>query len=144
MNTEEREIPIAFGIFDMEDNLIGWRMDTFNTLGSTPKIYTYSENQVKIVLDNIQSSLEGKGSGFFKELMKYNGSMAGQALTHTEEQEQKLQELGTYRVKIYECPGYEKDEEGRKLAYPNLDMWKLTYASQEPIKTYKFTSKPSI
>lgn len=128
---------IAFGIFDMDDTLIGWRQDTFNTLGFPPKIYTYSDSQVETVLKNIQESMDGKG----QELMEKLG-VSENILTHVIEHEQALRDLGEYRVKIYEIPPIEgRTPDNPWGEYPDLDMWKLSYAGQAPLKTYRFRLK---
>lgn len=49
--------------FYKNNNFIGWRQDTFGTIGKDgAKIYPYTEDQVKTVLNNISKNLDGPSS----------------------------------------------------------------------------------
>lgn len=93
-----------------DNKLIGYRADTMGTLSlKYPKIYTYSESQVKTVLDNVKSECNYSGSKFLKQLfgMSTNVMTISSEPVNTEtvldrvaKQEEDLRALGEFEVRV--------------------------------------------
>lgn len=95
---------IAFAVYK-NDKLIGYRQDSFGSLGTEwAKIYTYSEEQVKTVMDNIGYQIEKRGDGIGKAFK--SAGYEGDVLNRISAQEQKSYEkLGkVFEVRVLKCP----------------------------------------
>ena len=125
----------AFGFFDMEGNLLGYRMDMSNTMGTNyAKIYPYSESQVKIVMKQINQFVTDDTS-YDVELLKmcgYSGKpVVAQANKHRNER-RGLRDCKEFEVRVLPAPEHEPFEP------VDLEMWLLQAPSLEPLETHKF------
>lgn len=117
----ERGQAICFAHYkkDEEGNdvLLGYRQDTFGTLGKDwAKIYHYSENQVKIVLDGINYNLGDKKPSVMQALKDMGATVVGggdmdSAIKHEEKIYQDGQDAGAFEVRVTECPDYPTERE---------------------------------
>lgn len=125
----------AFGFFDMEGNLIGYRQDTFNTVGTDfAKIYRYSESQVKTVMDNINSSVT-KDVNMVAEILKkcgYVGKEVTQISNNERNNRNLLKRAKQFEVRVLPAP------EKEPMEPVDLTMWLMEAPGLEPIETYKF------
>jgi len=130
----------------VNNEFMGFRADTFGTISKEhPKIYGYSENQVKIITDNVKSELSRAGTGFIKKLAEKGASFQNQEgdnfesnsiVEHVSKNEQQLREWGKDGFEIRVHPFLEKDEEG---GYP--EKWKMDIEInnlKDPLEIYKF------
>jgi hypothetical protein len=134
---DPRKPSIVFAFYDMDNNFIGFRQDTFGTIGKDyAKIYHYSESQVKTVLDNISGITKGVWEEAAHKLSEISDFSFGKELQeHAKKNADMLRDYKAFRVKIIPCPDFDNE-----WNYPNMDMFMLTHTSVQPIKTYKFTS----
>jgi len=137
--------PIIFGYF-ANDELLGWRADSWGNLTfKNPKIYHYSENQIKTIIDNVRSEINGSSSKFFEQLSKMNipiqdinGNQydSNSILEEVKKQESIKKEYKDFEVRIFEFVPY---EEG--YVYP--ESWKIEAKLKnldEPLEIHKFTT----
>ena len=141
MENEEKQ-PIIFGYY-VNNILKGFRADSFGTLSmDSPKIYSYSEKQVNIILENARDEMNASSSRFLKMLFNENTqpyNMEGQALdkdkiirlVENREKEKKWEEFELHVIPFINY------EEG--YIYP--EKWKIEAALaslQEPLEIHKF------
>lgn len=130
----------AFGFFDIEGNLIGYRQDTFNTMGTDfAKVYHYSDRQVKTVLDGINTFVKSDRNHAveilqvcgYGEIPEGKSLMVKQANKHRNDR-RELRELNEFEVRVLPAP----EKEG--LEIPDLSMWLMQAPELEPLEIYKF------
>lgn len=137
--------PIVFGYW-LHGKLMGFRADTFGTVSEdTPKIYYYSEDQVRVVVESTKGMLTKDGTTLFKQLAARNtimismngGEISKDSLVdEVRAQEDKVRNWGTFELKVHPFIDY---EEG--WHYPEL--WKVQAAIKSlgpAIETYTFTT----
>lgn len=124
---------IVFAFFDSEGTLVGFRQDTVGTIGEHAKIYHHSTNQVKIVLDNIQSNIDNPRPeivDFIKGADPKAGAIIGNELRRVNN---TLKDLKNFEVRVLPCPDYD-DQWG----YPDMEMFKLQAVAIEPLEVHKY------
>ncbi len=111
-----------------DGQLMGFRADTFGTIHKHPKIYTYSEEQVQIVLDNTKYSCNSAGTAFMKMLADkgaqvINGNTGEEVeddflVSHVSKTEKQLIEWGDFELRVH--PFIDMED---SYMYPEL--WKV-------------------
>lgn len=136
---EDKGQSIVFA-FWVKDELKGFRADTFNTITKDwAKIYTYSPNQVRIVLDGVKSACNRDGTQFMKKLMNlenvyFANADPNVAVDQISESENELRGWGEFEVRVH--PFLDRDETG---SYP--EKWKIQAAIaslEDAIEVHKF------
>lgn len=135
----ESKQSIVFGFYK-DGKLKGFRQDTMGSIGAYAKIYSYSEDQVNTVLQNIfnnieevQKSTEDRVAEIVEEVENGN-----QVLTTVRNIFSKcsnqLKDLGEFEVRVLSCP-----EKIDVFTYPDEAMldW-LSKPLPEPIEVHKF------
>ncbi len=156
------EQPIVFAHYKKDeqgkDVLLGYRCDSFGTLRKdSAKIYTYSKEQIEIVLRGVEYNLGDKKPSFFEQLKKMGavvmnpGVSIDDAIKGEEKIYQDGQDAGAFEVRVLKSPGYpverefdvEKAEwvEKRVWQYPKdeMDLWISTPEEHEVIETHYFS-----
>lgn len=144
---------IAFAHYK-NGELIGYRQDTFGTLGKDwAKLYTYSKDQVETVLTNIRYTLGSKKKGVGETLLKLgidpqNATLLKEAEDKTYEEGQKL---GAFEVRVVKAPDkiYEREFDVQNAEwvtspwgqYPAEEMkaWLENPETHETIETHFFS-----
>lgn len=140
---------IAFAFYK-NGELMGYRQDTVGTIGMHPKIYTYSKEQVDIVLSNVNSNIKNP-DGFGKALASVLGKSKETTILSNAERNvhNKLQEAKAFEVRVVKAPAYEYTEyyseaAGKMIKYPvhpkeAIDEWIKTPENHEVIETHYFS-----
>jgi len=142
------------------DVLLGYRQDTFGTLGfDWVKIYYYSKSQVDIVLKGVNYNLGEKKPSLGEALKKIGATVINREgdllLDKMIEAENKIyqdaQDAGAFEVRVLKCPSYpierefnvEKAEWEEKIIwiYPKAEMteWLKHPETHEVIETHYFS-----
>ena len=151
MNKEETPQAIVFGIFKNEE-LVGWRQDTFVTLGKNwAKVYRYTKEQVDIILKNVKSETNYAGTSLMKVLggmtnVAINASTGesiamSSALEQVTKQETALRELEEFELRVYPLPvTYEEWYEITSDEQWRIDniLNNLGNGTVEPLEVHKF------
>jgi hypothetical protein len=136
---EDKGQSIVFA-FWVNSELKGFRADTFNTITQDrAKIYTYTPQQVKIVLDGVRSACNRDGTRFMKKLMNISNvnfvnADPNDAVDQISSSENTLREWREFEVRVH--PFLDKDETG---SYP--ERWKIQAAIaslEDAIEVHKF------
>ncbi len=120
-----------------DNQLLGFRQDTFNTIGESPKIYTYSKEQVETVLNNVKGGCNKAGTSFMKTLFNQENVVCNQkedAFSLVSSTEKKFREWGEFEVRVH--PFLDRDE---NYNYP--EKWKMDVEIknlQDAIEVHKF------
>lgn len=129
-------MPSIVFAFYKNDRLIGYRLDTIGTIGlEYPKIYTYSKEQVEIVLKNINHNVLS-ASGIGETLMsKTNNPIAKLIMNREKEVNELLNDEKVFEVRVLKCPDkiYETYFEVESATWKK-DIWG-EYPAEE-IKTW--------
>lgn len=111
----------------VDGELQRFRADTFGTISKThPKIYTYSESQVKTVLKNTKDSLNYSGSYFLNKLFENNVSSnfdKNDAVEHIHSNENTLRNWKNFELRVHLFKSRDElDEEWKmNIAINNLE-----------------------
>lgn len=112
--------PIVFAFYK-DNKLKGFRQDTVGTVGLSAKIYSYSEDQVKTVLNNVFNNIEEVHKTTeqkFEDIA--NEAASGNQILATvssifRKTSNKLVEFGEFEVRVLPCPPkksvFENDDE---------------------------------
>lgn len=131
---------VVFGFFK-GDKLLGFRQDTMGSIGSSPKIYEYSEDQVRIVLENVFGNIvevtkpiNDQLADLAREAECGNQMAVAVAGIHRRSSNQ-FANLGEFEVRVLPCPSKKNDE------YPHFEMVEFIRGEMpEAIETHKFKS----
>lgn len=136
----ETKQSIVFAFYK-DGKLKGFRQDTFGRIGVTPKIYTYSDDQVSVVLQNIFSNIdevhktaEKRIEELAEEVNSNNGTVIATMRSIFSKSSNQLSELGEFEVRVLPCPN-----KIDAFTYPDESIleW-LSNPMPETIETHKF------
>jgi hypothetical protein len=123
--------PIVFA-FWKDDELLGFRADTFGTISMTqPKVYNYSPQQVETVMDNIKGSLNMRDSAAMKRIEEMG--YVDEVLAISDfvlNSERTMRAWNQFEVRVHPFIEPIEDEVLMKIAIENL---------KAPIEIRKFT-----
>jgi hypothetical protein len=124
----------------------GFRADTFNTISTRyPKVYTYSPEQVRIVMDNVLESCNNTGKSFFTNLSKLTPTVItaegaetdiNTVIDHVSKTELTFREWGEFEVRVHPFSNAEEFFNIEKSEEWKLD--KLLSELQPALETRKF------
>lgn len=121
---------ICFAYF-VEGRFVGWYADTFGSVRPTPKIYTYSDEQVEIVFTNCIHKLEKINTSSYEEQKeKVTGLRAIGLLYYDSEDILRGKEV---ELRVVECPFYVGFDPSGTWVDANIDEVK-EWAKVEPVE----------
>lgn len=137
---KETKQSIVFAFYK-DGKLKGFRQDTLGSVGVTPKIYTYSDDQVNVVLQNIFNNIEEVHKTAEKrieeladEVNNANGVVLADTRSIFNRSSNQLKEFGEFEVRVLPCP-----DKIDLFTYPDQAIleW-LSNPMPEAIETHKF------
>lgn len=137
---KETKQSIVFAFYK-DGKLKGFRQDTFGSIGVTPKIYNYSDEQINVVLQNIFSNIdevnktvEKRVEELAEEVNSNNGTVIAAMRSIFSKSSNQLSEFGEFEVRVLPCP-----DKIDAFTYPDQAIleW-LSNPMPEAIETHKF------